>query len=138
MTNPRYANGYRRRQLRARVLREADVCWICDEVVDKELPTPHPLSPEVHEIHAVSLGGDPLDPANTVLTHRVCNQCVGATGQHRGTCILCRRATGVVNDHNGYDYDYDDSHAPAGQHCDRCGGIHHPRPGVAFVTSRTW
>lgn len=131
--NPRYANGYRRRQLRARIFREQDYCWICDEEVDKTIPTPDPLSPEVHEIVAVSLGGDPLDHTNCVLTHRVCNQCVGATGQHRGTCILCQ-SEGA----NTTSYDDGHSHAPAGQHCDRCGGIHHPRPGVSFETSRTW
>ncbi|WP_155771490.1 hypothetical protein [Mycobacterium asiaticum] len=29
-------------------------------------------------------------------------------------------------------------HAPDGQHCTRCNGVHNPRPGVTFVTSRTW
>ena len=30
------------------------------------------------------------------------------------------------------------SHAPDGQHCTRCNGVHNPRPGVTFETSRTW
>ena len=29
-------------------------------------------------------------------------------------------------------------HAPDGQHCTRCNGIHNPYPGCTFVTSRTW
>lgn len=124
MTNPRYANGYRRRQLRARILREEDVCWICDEVVDKDLSTPHPLSPEVHEIIPVAHGGDPLDPTNCVLTHRICNQCLG-TGQHRGFCLLCQRTAGGAADSDGVDA------------FGRRGHIN-PAPGVAYVTWRTW
>lgn len=127
MINPRVSNGHRRRQLRARILREQHECWICDEEVDVTISTPAPLSPEVHEVIPIAHGGDPLDPTNCVLTHRVCNQCAG-TGQHRGFCILCLRTAGATAD----------GHAPAGQHCTPCNGVHHPRPGVAFETSRTW
>lgn len=74
MTNPRNANGHRRRQLRDRVLREEDSCWLCGENVDKALKTPHPMSPEVHELTPVSKGGDPLDRQNCRLTHRRCNR----------------------------------------------------------------
>ncbi|MFA1705523.1 HNH endonuclease signature motif containing protein [Mycobacterium intracellulare] len=128
MTNPRYANGYRRRQLRARILREEEVCWICDEVVDKELSTPHPLSPEVHEIIPIAHGGDPLDRTNCTLSHRVCNQCLG-TGQHRGFCIRCLRADGVDGYSTADGYGTDAS--------GRRGHIN-PAPGVHFVTWRTW
>lgn len=124
--NPRYANGARRRALRARILREQDTCWICGEDVDVTIPTPDPLSPEVHEIIAVSQGGDPLARDNTVLTHRACNQCVGATGQHRGTCILCQREGARTAD--SY-YGTDAS--------GRRGHIN-PAPGVHYVTWRTW
>ncbi|BCP02039.1 HNH endonuclease signature motif containing protein [Mycobacterium intracellulare] len=125
MTNPRYANGYRRRQLRAHILREEDICWICDEVVDKELSTPHPLSPEVHEIIPIAHGGDPLARNNCVLTHRVCNQCLG-TGQHRGFCPVCQRIAGAATaDSYGTD-----SFGRAGQ-------TDLP-PGVAYITWRTW
>lgn len=124
--NPRYANGYRRRQLRARIFREQDFCWVCDEEVDKAIPTPDPMSPEVHEVVAVSLGGDPLDHSNCVLTHRCCNQCVGATGQHRGTCILCQREGASTAD----------SYYGAGA-SGRRGQTNLP-PGVAYITWRTW
>ena len=73
-TNPRNANGHRRRQLRARVLAEEDTCWLCEAPVDRTLKTPHPMSPEVHELIPVSKGGDPLDRSNCRLTHRRCNQ----------------------------------------------------------------
>lgn len=71
--NPRQANGHRRRKVRARVLREEDICYLCGEPVDKTLPPYLPGSPEVHEIEAVSLGGSPFDRANCRLTHRSCN-----------------------------------------------------------------
>ena len=91
MTNPRRANGHRRNQLRAKVLREESDCWLCGEPVDKTLGlmagvhsprcvkpecpgcVPHPMSPEVDEVVPVSLGGDPLDRRNCHLSHRLCN-----------------------------------------------------------------
>lgn len=73
-TNPRYRNGWRREQLRKRVLAAYDVCAICGQSVDKTLHTPHPLSAEVDEIIPVSRGGDPLAWDNVRLTHRRCNR----------------------------------------------------------------
>ena len=72
-TNPRRANGHRRDQVRARVLREEDTCWICGQPVDKALPPLLPGSPEVDEVVPVSLGGSPIDRANCRLAHRLCN-----------------------------------------------------------------
>lgn len=77
--NPRYANGHRRRKLRARVLAEEDVCALCRRPVDKTLRLgpdgrPHPLSAEVDEIVPVSRGGSPYERANVQLAHRRCNQ----------------------------------------------------------------
>jgi len=73
--NPRRANGHRRNQVRARVLREENDCWLCGLPVDKGLKTPDPGSPEVDEILPVSLGGDPFARANCRLAHRlrICN-----------------------------------------------------------------
>ena len=72
--DPRKANGWKRAQLRARVLAAYDVCAICGKLVDKTLKTPHPMSAEVDEIIPVSRGGDPLAWNNVQLTHRCCNQ----------------------------------------------------------------
>jgi 5-methylcytosine-specific restriction endonuclease McrA len=72
--NPRVANGHRRRQLRARVLREEHLCWLCGQPVDKTLPPGLPGSPEVDEVIPVSLGGSPLDRSNCRLACRLCNQ----------------------------------------------------------------
>lgn len=71
--NPRNANGHRRRQLRAKVLREEDDCWLCGEPVDKTLPPHQDGSPEVDEVIPIALGGDPLDRTNCRLSHRLCN-----------------------------------------------------------------
>jgi len=73
-TNPRSANGHRRRQIRARVLASEYVCALCGLPVDKNLKTPHPMSPEVDEIVPISRGGSAVTRANTQLTHRICNQ----------------------------------------------------------------
>lgn len=76
-SNPRNANGHRRRRLRARVLAAYDRCAICGELVDKSLPAGDPMAPEVDEILPVSLGGDPLAWSNVRLTHRIHNQMRG-------------------------------------------------------------
>ena len=73
MANPRRANGHRRDQVRARVLREEDECWLCGSVVDKTLPPYLDGSPEVDEVVPVSLGGSPIDRSNCRLAHRLCN-----------------------------------------------------------------
>lgn len=72
--NPRRANGWRRDQLRRRVLAAYDLCAICGQPVDKTLRTPHPLSAEVDELIPVSRGGDPLNFSNCRLVHRRCNR----------------------------------------------------------------
>ena len=69
----RYANGHRRRQVRAQVLNDEDHCGICGQQVDKDLPAGTPWSPEVDEIIPVSKGGSPYDRDNCRLTHRICN-----------------------------------------------------------------
>src|SRR4051794_9535648 len=73
MSNPRRANGYRRDQVRRRVLAEEDDCWLCGKPVDKTLPPLLHGSPEVDEVVPVSLGGSPIDRTNCRLAHRLCN-----------------------------------------------------------------
>lgn len=74
MGNPRNGNGHKRRQLRARVLREESICALCGLMVDKTLHYLDPAAPEVDEILPVSLGGSPYERTNVRLTHRLCNQ----------------------------------------------------------------
>ena len=92
MTNPRRANGHRRTQLRQRVLREEDICWLCGHPVDKTLPPYLPGSPEVDEIIPVSLGGDPLDRNNTHLAHRICNVRRGNGTRRKRSTVTLKRA----------------------------------------------
>ena len=71
--NPRYANGHRRRRLRAQILAEEDVCHICGLLVDTELPHLDPWAAVIDEIIPVSKGGNPYDRDNCRLAHRRCN-----------------------------------------------------------------
>ena len=83
-SNPRYANGARRREIRRWLMATQDVCAICGQPIDKSLTTyvdpkdgrakRHPMSFEVDEIVPVSKGGDPLDRRNVQAAHRICNQ----------------------------------------------------------------
>ena len=62
--NTRYANGHRRRKVRAQVLREEDHCHICGQLVDVTLPHGLPASPEVDEVIPWSRGGSPYSREN--------------------------------------------------------------------------
>jgi 5-methylcytosine-specific restriction endonuclease McrA len=105
-SNPRQANGHRRRLLVARVRAEETHCAICGGPVDKTLTydwgkhgprctgncrgcVPHPMRAEVDEIIPVSLGGSPYERANCRLTHRECNR-------RRGNGTRTRRPTPTV------------------------------------------
>lgn len=72
--NIRYANGSRRRAIRARWKSIGAPCALCGKPIEYSLPAGHPMSFEVDEIVPVSKGGDPLDFRNTQPTHRICNQ----------------------------------------------------------------
>lgn len=88
-SNVRYANGHRRRSIRARWASIGAPCALCGKPIDYSLPAGHPMSFEVDEIVPVSRGGDPLDFANTQPAHRICNQRKGNgrkrfNGKHAG------------------------------------------------------
>ncbi|PWG60491.1 endonuclease [Bifidobacterium catulorum] len=91
--NPRRRNGHRRDQLRKRVLAAYDTCAICGRPVDKNLRTPHPMSPEVDEIIPVSRGGDPLSFTNCRLTHRRCNRLKSNRSDDYARARLAHRPT---------------------------------------------
>ena len=104
-SNPRQANGHRRRQTRAAVLAEETHCGICGEWVDKTLGNqagvhsqrcadpscpgcvPHPMRAEVDEIVPVHRGGSPTERSNCRLSHRRCNQ---ARNRKRPVAIVNR------------------------------------------------
>ena len=77
-SNPRYANGARRRDIRARWRAIGDPCHLCGKPIDYSLGMvtdaqgkrkPHPMSFVVDEIVPVSKGGDPLAFDNTRPAH---------------------------------------------------------------------
>lgn len=90
-SNPRYANGHRRRQVQRRVLAEESTCWLCGGEVDKTLgiqpgihsdrcTSPdcpgcvrHPMSASIDEVVPVSLGGSAIDRSNCRLAHLIHN-----------------------------------------------------------------
>lgn len=91
--NERVSNGWRRRQIRARVLAAYDVCAICGKPVDKTLKTPHPMSAEVDELVPVSRGGSPYDFANCRLTHRICNRMKSDKTDEHARALLAGKRT---------------------------------------------
>jgi 5-methylcytosine-specific restriction endonuclease McrA len=65
------------RRVRAQVLAECAVCWICGRGIDLTLPPRHPMSATTDHVIPLSLGGDPLDPANQRPAHYRCNSARG-------------------------------------------------------------
>lgn len=82
--NPRYANGSRRRKIRAWLKAQGNPCALCGKPIDYSLPARHPMSFEVDEIVPVSLGGSPYSRDNVQAAHRICNQRKGNKMAHKG------------------------------------------------------
>lgn len=66
------------RRIRAQVLAESALCWLCGHPLNKTLPRDHPLAAVVDHVIPLSKGGDPLDRANLRAAHRRCNATKGA------------------------------------------------------------
>lgn len=78
-SNPRVANGTKRRAIRGWLRAQGRPCWICRAfgkpgTIDYSLPAGHPYSFEVDELIPVSKGGSPTSRANVDAAHRCCNQ----------------------------------------------------------------
>ncbi len=73
--------GHRaRRELKAVVRARRQPCALCGYPIDQALDRQaHPLGSVIDEWLPRNLGGDPLDPTNTVELHRLCNGMKGAT-----------------------------------------------------------
>ncbi len=59
---------------RKKVLATQNICAICGKPVDKNLKSPHPLSPCIDHIIPISKGGHPSDINNLQLAHHTCNR----------------------------------------------------------------
>lgn len=88
--NPRRANSSMRNKLRARVLREESICWLCGLPVNKSLPHGQPGSPEIDEVVPVSKGGSPFERSNCRLAHRICNQKRGNKPPDHGKVVALK------------------------------------------------
>ena len=74
MEDRRSINNASWRKLRAQVMREENVCYICGRSVDKSLPGTAPMGPQVDHIVARSEGGAVFERSNLHLVHGRCNQ----------------------------------------------------------------
>jgi 5-methylcytosine-specific restriction endonuclease McrA len=59
--------------LRARVLAEESVCWICEDDIDQDLPGTHPMGGTGDHVIPLEDGGAALDRENVRAAHRTCN-----------------------------------------------------------------
>lgn len=80
-TNPRYANGNRRRKARKQLIASSDgICPLCGKPMDLSMPPSmhmSPYYPVIDEIVPISRGGK-LELSNQWLVHRKCNGIKGA------------------------------------------------------------
>lgn len=77
--NPRYANGHRWRQAKARLRGKGHDCWICREfgrpaAIDYALPPTDPASFSADHLVPVARGGAMYDDDNLEATHLRCNE----------------------------------------------------------------
>lgn len=97
-SNPRYANGNARRNIRDRWKARGEPCGICGKPIDYSLGfvtdprtgkrRPHPMSFVVDEIVPVSQGGSPFTMENTRPAHYICNARRGdGSKDYKGQCI---------------------------------------------------
>lgn len=77
-SNPRNANGHRRRSLKRRMRAQGLPCWLCGYPIDYALPSNHRHGFVVDEEETIRDGGSPTDPRNTHPAHRCCNAWRGA------------------------------------------------------------
>lgn len=62
------------RRLLAQVRASSDTCWRCGHLIDMTLDHQRdPMGSTLDHVIPLSLGGDPLDPANARHAHRRCN-----------------------------------------------------------------
>lgn len=58
---------------RDRIIKEQSYCFLCGDLVDKDLPGNDPMGPSVDHLIPVSKGGSD-DPENLYLSHLSCNK----------------------------------------------------------------
>ena len=76
MSNPRYRNGHRRREVQAYYRARRADCYICGRPIDYSLRPPDPWSFVIDETVAIANGGR-VCRANSGPAHRWCNAVKG-------------------------------------------------------------
>ncbi len=76
MSNPRYHNGHRRREVQAYYRARRADCYICGRPIDYSLRPPDPWSFVIDETVAIANGGR-VCKANSGPAHRWCNAVKG-------------------------------------------------------------
>ena len=96
---------------------------------------PRPFGFVIDHLWHISLGGPEFDPDNARSAHRACNR----TRSNKIDDIAieaAHRIGGVILTPTGSSETI--VHAPDGQHCGECNGVHNPAPGITFTTPRDW
>ena len=133
MIAPR-VNDAQTKRLRATLRRRRDPCHACGGEINYGAHHHDPHAFQMDHLWPVALGGPAYDDGNLAAAHRVCNRkrsntidqiAVDAAAQYGVTLT-------PTNPHANA------KHAPDGQHCNNCGGIHNPSNGVTFITGRNW
>ncbi len=93
MSNPRYRNGHRRREVQAYYRARRADCYICGRPIDYSLRPPDPWSFVVDETVAIANGGR-VCKANSGPAHRWCNAVKGTHTLEWARAEVKRRLAG--------------------------------------------
>lgn len=131
-------NDIRAKRLRAQLRAQGLPCHICGRDISYDAHHLHPLSFQVDHLWQAANGGPEYDPANCAPSHRHCNRLRSDTIDHITIAAAARYGVTIAPKSPIGRRTTAPACAPAGQHCARCNGTHHPRPGVDFQTARRW
>lgn len=138
MRAPRRINDIRAKRLRAQVRAEGGPCHICGGDIDYDAGHLHPRSFQLDHLWQVALGGPEHDPVNAAASHRACNRRRGVTIDAKTIAAAAHYGVTLTSKPPARTRTTAPACAPDGQPCTRCNGVHNPRPGCTFETSRRW
>ena len=138
MTTPRVNDGLAKK-LRARQRAKRLGCHICNDAlgpIDYDADHLDPLSFQLDHRWQIANGGPASDPNNCASSHRACNRRRSDTIDD--IAITAAAEYDIVLTPRDKTTNTDPACAPDGFPCAECDGIHHPSPGIEFITTRTW
>lgn len=121
------------KRLRARLRSQREEhCELCNgqlgPILYDDVDHLHPLAFAADHIVPLSRGGA-KHFTNLMAVHRLCNQRKGNRLPGEAKAPASTRTRTTIEQR---------CDTPPGQPCQRCRGVHNPRPGVAFETTRRW